>query len=338
MTEGNFIPTVPMVLQNLPPVQMAGSLRSFSSDQLASMASGDANQLLYAYCNDCFSTRDIYTTRGDFVYWNGSEWVTATDRCKPTTSFPQFCLNLFIRNASSTVANNSSRFGAIISDGSFASGTGATNQSNAPFNDGRLSGIVASTGTTSTGTARRAGLGFDVDPASATSRAIGYVIGLNYIDRSAAPDTWHYRDTIETYQASATAALQVNMVSLLYDESDILGLGTTGTNFFALVRANGATIQFVDSGVAYNTPHCSIITLEPTAANTARMRVCTALSNGASFQTVVDETQALAASNVQSGTVLAKATGTNAKLASRLSNPLMVGHKMNTTASATLIQ
>jgi hypothetical protein len=279
----------------------------------------------------------LLTDVGDFVFWNGLIWLIASSQTEPTASLPRFAFNLYRRCVGATLSIPSNTNWAGLSQVNITSGTGATNQSDSTFQDGRLAGTLTGTGTTAAGIGRRVAMGFSPDSSNATARHLISVVGYNYIDVSLAPDTWHYRDSIETFQSTATAALQSDMCSLIYDASNILGLGSTGANRFALTRGNGTTFDWVDTGVVAANPHHTILTAELTGVNQIRMQAATALSNGSGYQVVVDRTVTVSGANMQTVFAFAKATGTNSKTTSRVNNPQWTAIKVNSTPATTVL-
>ena len=313
------------------------SIASFSTTQLLALSASESASLGIAYCTDCLTTKGLLTDVGDFVFWNGLSWLIASTQTEPTTSLPRFAFNMYRRCAGATLSIPSNTNWAGLSQVNITSGAGATNQSDSTFQDGRLAGTTTGTGTTAAGIGRRVAMGFSPDPSNAIARHLISVVGYNYIDVSVAPDTWHYRDSIETFQNTATAALQNDMCSLIYDASNILGLGSTGANRFALTRGNGTTFDWVDTGVIAANPHHTILTAELTGLNQIRMQAATALSNGSGYQVVVDRIVNVSGANMQTVFAFAKATGTNSKTTSRVNNAQWTAIKANSTPATTVL-
>ena len=318
-------------------VSWTTSVVNFTTAQLLALSASESAAVGIAYCTDCLTTKGLLTDVGDFVFWNGLIWLVASSQTEPTASLPLFALRLYLRSQGVGSPWQQSIKWAAMFQNNATSGAGATAQSSSSFSDGRISGVVTGTGTTAAGIARRLSMGFVPDNSNAVSRHLILVGAYNYIDVSAAPDTWHYRDSIETFQSTATAALQSDMCSLIYDASNILGLGSTGTNRFALTRGNGTTFDWVDTGVVAANPHYSVATAEVVGANQVRMRTATALSNGTSFQIVADRVVSVSGSPIQCCYSFAKATGTNSKTTSQLSSSMWLGIKANSTPATTVL-
>jgi hypothetical protein len=314
------------------------SVASFTTAQLLALSASESAAVGIAYCTDCLTTKGLLTDVGDFVFWNGLNWTSVTAGVEITTELPLFSLRLFIKYPGVSTFPGGPMNWAGLSGQNIVSGAGATvGTDSTPTGDGKISTRVASTGTTAVGVARRVFQGFVPNPSNSQSRHITLVQGYNFVDVSAAPDTWHYRDSIETFQSTATAALQSDMCSLIYDASNILGLGSTGANRFALTRGNGTTFDWVDTGVIAANPHHTILTAELTGVNQIRMQAATALSNGGGYQVVVDRTVTVSGANMQTVFAFAKATGTNSKTSSRVNNAQWTAIKANSTPATTVL-
>ncbi|MEI7479879.1 MAG: hypothetical protein WCK25_06155, partial [Actinomycetes bacterium] len=316
--------TAPTLIQKRTIRANIGFNDSWLTANLVALSSGESAKLRFAYCSDCYSSaNDAENGTGDLCVWNGFRWVTQSDGIAPTTDFLTYALNITRRGRHCTspyvyVCGDSNSTTALA--GSAASGTaasaGAFIATSTP-----VFGIQSTTGSTSTGAYRCwPFLSCNTSFGSGPRRSIAVVVSLesNSNVSNSGVDELHWRFGLETPTSNATAAAQVDMVSFLMDDKNTLGFGATGSNLYALVRANSSVTDFVDSTVAAAGYGFFIATWEPTSGFTGRIRLAIATNLGASITTIVDRTTALSSGgSLQAVLACAKTLGTTAKVVNR---------------------
>ena len=242
------------ILGALTDIGSSGQFVSRTTAQLNAMSSADASSLRYAYATDALDISRVYGSTGACCFYNGSAWLYLSGGFPIATTFYQLALN----NARyASIGNNvtpSPMICASLVTVGANSGTGsATGTARSP-SVGGLSENTSTTGTSSSGIGGLRSLIFPSASTDALARAQAIVINHVTADQSAAPDTFQIRNTIETGGAGSTAAAQTDMFGFVYDESNILTYGSTGSNFYALIRGNSTNNTFVDTGLARTTP------------------------------------------------------------------------------------
>ncbi len=335
----SFDPGVPLVHQ-LPQLgTLYGSplteLRQLTSSQLAALClnQAESRRLAFAYCTDCYSSSpNAATGFGDMCFWNPSsgKWVTFHDKVEPTTSFVAYALALFRRGNCPFMSPTVSIHG---DDGNFTSeiggattGTGAahTTHNTSPSS---IQVITSSPGTTSTGSFRgypAPGIqaAFTLEPLRAFATIMSYRPAAQAVS-IVGTDNWHWRMAIQTPLYTSSAALQADEVGFVMDDVNTLGLGATGSTLRALIRLDGTTLDWVDSGVSPTADNKFLIAaFEPTGpgARQGLFTVATADSGGANLTTLASRNGSFSsgASNALLGCVTgAKTLGTASRFFAR---------------------
>jgi len=310
---------------------------SFTTAQLLALSASESAALGIAYCTDCLSTKRILTDVGDFVFWNGVEWITATDTVVPVSDFGKFCLSLQRRNFNSNVIPGST-YWATLAGGNSNSGTSAAIASTtSTTTNGQINQVIGSTGTTATGIASFRYNGFSKDPTDWNSRAIGFVLNHVTVDDSVVGQTFSYRTGISTYSPSAVATLGLDEACLVYDPNDTLGAGINTDNWWYLIRANGTTLFTGDTGIPRTTPLWIVCTMVPTTGNTVAVTIATALNDGSSYTVRASQTVTFSNSSTSCILCMGKTTGLTAKTSTRQHNPKMFAVRTNTLTPTTVV-
>jgi len=343
----NFSPALPLGT-GWPFSVPSSPIQQFTSTQLASMSSSDAAAIgLVAYCSDCLSTRPMgpYET-GDVCFWAGTAWMTHTDRIVPTTDFLQFALSI----ARSGKTNLLTPYYTVSGDGiqsvttqlAYVSGSGAITYST-NVNSAQYISTALSTGTTSTGSAKTVSISsVSVGASSSPYRSVALVCSMctsSSALSNAGVDNWHWRVSLETPVFASTSAVVADMFSLIMDDQNSLGFGSTGTTVYALGRANATNFSFVNTTInPTTTPAFYIITFEPNGTgNQGRARVATANNLGQTITTHVDSTFTLNGTALLPTVVETKTLGTGARVLNRRFIRVVTQNNQTTTP-ATFVQ
>lgn len=314
-----FSPSLPLATGA--PFEVPSSpLQQYTTEQILALSAAESAKVLVAYCSDCISSGSNTTTgRGDAVMWNGSFWNTLGDGTPPTTDFLTYVLYQGRFNNGLITTPSIASGGEVVGLSSLSGSAGAITQQIA--NNATIQNIDSTASWLSTNgyraascavTAGSVGRGLVGNPYQARANEIpswsaGIVVSHITTDTSpSANDSWHIRYGLETYNLTATAALQADMASLITDQQNILGLGASGANWRALVRGNSSTLDYVDTGVPIGNPAWMVITVEPVSGTTCRFRVATANNLGATVTTHVDRSTTNSSSQFQSVIALAR--------------------------------
>jgi hypothetical protein len=282
---------------------------SFTAADLLALSSTEAAKLRIAYCSDCISSAaNTPTGRGDLAYWSGFAWLTTGDRLPITADRLEFTLNCgrFFRDLGYTPSVimggdtpgypgiSQSAIGQNIVSGASVQSIDST----AEWSQGS-SLRSASTGTTAGASGRL--IHNPVFPAisSAGAFSIGMVC-CHYatVSSPSASDSYHVRYGVETFINGSSVAVQTDMACLITDQQNLLGFGASGSNWRALIRINGTTLQYVDTGVPIGNKCWLVSVIEPTSGSSCRFRVATAGDLGASFTTHADQTAVIGATTI----------------------------------------
>jgi len=279
-------------------VPQIGFSRQWTLAQLTALSNSDSAGFGMVWCSDCITSNlNAQYGFGDYVTWNPrrNQWITLADSVVATTDFLVYTLEICRRNN-----------GALTSP--FMTTTGETSQNVSGLTGWVTGGALLDSlssnpepmttrnmQVTALNSAARAVPFFRSNASFGTAqqRAIGTVLSRvsNSAANSTATDQWQWRVGIETYQTTAVANLQADMVSLVMDDYNSLGLGINNSNLWAVVRASSTLISAVDTGIAATGHGFMIATWEPlgAAAGYGRARVATAGNYGASLVTHVNE-------------------------------------------------
>lgn len=329
MTEGNFIPTLPMATAgpfNVP----AESLTRYTTAQLLALPLAESARVMVAQCTDCLSSNATTSELvGDLVYYTGKQWLTGGDKIPPTTDFLVYALSLAriqvsqINPVSSVIGDSPNPITSILSYVSGASASGGTVTVSAD----QMIRWNAGAGTTSTGSFRGVAINSINALSSGTFPARKIALVVNSLSSSTAlsnigVDNHHWRYSLTSPVFSSTGALSADEIAFVMDDTDALGQGATGTQLHGLVRLNGTTLNWVPSGINPSaTDSFLVITWEPNGpgAREGRCRVATATDLGASINTLIDATGSFSAgiTSLQPAVLGAKTLGTGSRLVSR---------------------
>ena len=313
------------------------SVASFTTAQLLALSASESAALGIAYCTDCLSTKGILTDVGDFVFWNGDEWITATDTVVPVTVFGKFCLSLQRRNFNSNVIPGSTYWATLAAGNANVGTSAAITSATSTTTNGQINQLIASTGTTATGIASFRYNGFDKDPTNWNSRAIAYVTNHVTVDDSVVGQTFSYRTGISTYSATAIGTLGLDEACLVYDPNNTFGAGINTDNWWYLIRANGTTLFTGDTGIPRTTPLWIVCTMVPVSGDSVIVTISTALNDGSAYTVHATQTVTFSTSPASCVLCMAKTTGVTAKTATRQHNPKMFAVRTNTLTPTTVV-
>lgn len=296
---------------------------SFTTAELLALGATESEKLRVAYCSDCISSAaNTPTGRGDLVYWNGFRWLTTSDRMPITTDRLEFTLNCgrFFRDLGYTPSvvmggDQPGQSGLSVTSNLQAIVSGATVQSIDSTADwvAGVSNRSASTGTTAGASGR-----LIMNPANPVFSSAGaFTIGMvcchtSTVSSPSSNDSYHVRYGVETFVNGTSSALQNDMCCLITDQQNLLGLGASGLNWRALVRINGTTLAYVDTGVAIGNKCWLVSLIEPTSGSNCRFRVATAGDLGSSFTTHADQTAAIGATQIHAMVAIGRGSAVSA--------------------------
>ena len=282
---------------------------SFTTAELLALGATESAKLRVAFCSDCISSAaNTPTGRGDLVYWNGFGWLTTADRMPITADRLEFTLNCgrFYRDLGYTpsIIMGGDLPGhpgtAVIAIGqNIVSGASIQSiDSTAEWVQGS-SLRSASTGTSAGATGRL--IHNPANPLFSTASAFSVgMVCCHYatVSSPSSNDSYHVRYGVETFVNGSSSGIQNDMCCLITDQQNLLGFGASGSNWRALVRINGTTLAYVDTGVAIGNKCWLVSLIEPTSGSNCRFRVATAGDLGSSFTTHADQTAAIGATQI----------------------------------------
>lgn len=272
--------------------------QSYTTAQLLALSNSASSLIRIANCSDCISTSpNSAFGYGDLAIWINTQnrWVTAHDKAPLTTDFMVWSLHACRRDQGQistpfcTITGETPTNIASISG--FVTGTGAvidTPGSSSESMNTHTSAVAALNSVVRATPIFRSNAAFGTAPQRAQAIVMSMVSNAAAV--SNATDRWQWRLGIETYNGSAVAGAQVDMISLVMDDYDSLGYGILNSNLHALIRANSTTLSVVDTGISAASFGFLVVTWEPVgpASGYGRARVATANNYGAIITTHLD--------------------------------------------------
>jgi hypothetical protein len=283
---------------------------SFTTSQFLALDATDSARLRIAYCSDCLSSSpNAAVGVGDMCLWDTgrSQWITFFDRVPITTSFITYALALFRRGLCPwmtpvvSIHGDDGNFTSEVNGFNSGTGAGHTVHNTSPAS---IQVITASPGTTSSGSFKGYPIpgiqaAWSLDPVRSFAIIMSYRPAAQAVS-ILGTDNWHWRMTIQTPLYSASAAKQVDEVGFVMDDANTLGEGATGSTLRALIRLDGTTLDWVDSGVnPTSDSKFLIVAFEPTgpASRQGLFTVATADSGGATITTVASRNGSFSAAS-----------------------------------------